>query len=121
MSDRLSRTFAALADPTRRKILSRLMSGVTTVSALAAPHDISLPAISKHLKVLERSGLITRSRDAQTRPCQLKAAPLREAVDWLERYRRHWEESFDRLDTYLQELQAKEKDSPPSPAPRKKH
>ena len=109
MPDRLSQTFAALADPTRRKILSRLMAGVTTVSALAAPHDMSLPAISKHLKVLERSGLITRHRDAQARPCQLQAAPLKEAVDWLESYRRHWEERFDRLDEYLQELQAAEK------------
>lgn len=109
MSDRLSKTFSALADPTRRKILARLMAGVTTVNALAAPHDMSLPAISKHLKVLERSGLITRHREAQTRPCQLKAAPLKDAVDWLEGYRRHWEESFDRLDEYLKELQAGEK------------
>lgn len=106
MSDRLSTTFAALADPTRRTILSRLMSGATTVNELAAPHDMSLPAISKHLKVLERSGLITRSREAQMRPCRLKAAPLKEAVDWLEHYRRHWEESFDRLDDYLKALQA---------------
>jgi DNA-binding transcriptional ArsR family regulator len=106
MVDRLTPTFAALADPTRRKILARLMAGVTTVNALAAPHDISLPAISKHLKVLERSGLITRLRDAQTRPCRLHAAPLKEAVDWLEGYRRHWEESFDRLDELLQEMQA---------------
>ena len=103
--DRLSRTFAALADPTRRKILSRLMSGATTVNELAAPHRMSLPAISKHLKVLERSGLITRHRAARTRPCRLKAAPLKQASDWLETYRRHWEESLDRLDEYLQELQ----------------
>src|SRR5882672_1124033 len=109
MSDRLTKTFFALADPTRRKILARLMSGVTTVNALAAPHDMSLPAISKHLKVLERSGLITRSREAQTRPCRLKAAPLKEAVEWLEGYRRHWEERFDRLDEYLQQLQKKSK------------
>ena len=109
MSDRLSKTFSALADPTRRKILSRLMAGVTTVNALAAPHDMSLPAISKHLKVLERSGLITRSREAQTRPCQLKAAPLKEAVDWLEGYRRHWEERLDRLDDYLHQLQKTQK------------
>ena len=108
-SDRLSRTFAALADPTRRKILSRLMAGVTTVNALAAPHEMSLPAISKHLKVLERSGLIVRSREAQTRPCQLQAAPLKEAVDWLEAYRRHWEERLDRLDDYLRQLQQKQK------------
>jgi len=106
--DRLSRTFAALADPTRRKILSRLMSGARSVNDLAAPHDMSLPAISKHLKVLERSGLITRHRAAQTRPCRLKAAPLKQAVDWFEGYRRHWEESLDRLDEYLQQLQAKE-------------
>lgn len=109
MSDRLSKTFSALADPTRRKILSRLMAGVTTVNALAAPHDMSLPAISKHLQVLERSGLITRSRVAQTRPCQLKAAPLKEAVDWLEGYRRHWEERLDRLDDYLHQLQKTQK------------
>lgn len=109
MSDRLTTTFSALADPTRRAILSRLMAGAHSVNDLAAPHDMSLPAISKHLKVLERSGLITRGREAQWRPCRLKAAPLKEAVDWLEGYRRHWEESFDRLDEYLQVLQAKEK------------
>ena len=107
--DRLSKTFAALADPTRRKILARLMAGITTVNALAAPHDMSLPAISKHLKVLERSGLITRHSEAQTRPCRLKAAPLKEAVDYLEGYRRHWEESFDRLDEYLKTVTAKNK------------
>ena len=106
MSDRLTVTFSALADPTRRAILSRLMSGARSVGDLAEPHDMSLPAISKHLKVLERSGLIARSREAQWRPCLLKAQPLKEAVDWLEGYRRHWEESFDRLDEYLQRLQA---------------
>ena len=105
--DRLSKTFAALADPTRRAILSRLTAGQTSVTELAAPHDMSLPAISKHLRVLERSGLIERSRDAQWRPCRLKAAPMKEAVDWLETYRRHWEESFDRLEAYLKELQNK--------------
>ena len=105
--DRLSRTFAALADPTRRAILARLTTGQTTVTDLAEPHDMSLPAISKHLRVLERSGLIERSRDAQWRPCRLKAAPMKEAVDWLEDYRRHWEESLDRLAEYLKELQAK--------------
>jgi DNA-binding transcriptional ArsR family regulator len=110
-AERLSATFAALADPTRRLILSRLISGATSVNELAEPHDMSLPAISKHLKVLERSGLITRSRDAQTRPCQLEAAPLKEAVDWLEGYRRHWEQSFDRLDEYLRQLQGKTKES----------
>ena len=105
--DRLSRTFAALADPTRRAILARLTGGQVTVTDLAEPHDMSLPAISKHLRVLERSGLIERGRDAQWRPCRLKAAPMKEAVDWLEDYRRHWEESLDRLADYLKELQAR--------------
>ena len=113
--DRLSLTFAALADPTRRAILARLTSGQVSVTELAEPHDMSLPAISKHLRVLERSGLIERSRDAQWRPCRLKAAPMKAAVDWMEQYRRHWEESFDRLEEYLKELQQK---SPPAPAPR---
>lgn len=107
--DRLNRTFAALADPTRRSILEQLSRGVTSVTALAEPYDMSLPAISKHLGVLERSGLIERGRDAQWRPCRIKAAPLKEAVNWIEQYRQHWEESFDRLDAYLQELQAKPK------------
>ena len=107
VTDQLSATFAALADPTRRAILARLTTGETSVNELAEPHDMSLPAISKHLKVLERCGLIVRSREAQWRPCRLKAAPLKVAVDWLERYRRHWEESLDRLDDYLQELQKK--------------
>ena len=128
--DQLSLTFSALADPTRRAILSRLTSGATSVNELAEPHDMSLPAISKHLKVLERSGLITRSREAQTRPCRLKAKPMKQAVDWLEEYRRHWEERFDRLDEYLHELQMKPKTAggttaavpavTPSPKPRKK-
>ena len=104
--DRLSRTFAALAYPTRRAILARLSAGETSVTALAAPHAMSLPAISKHLGVLERSGLIERGRHAQWRPCRLTAEPMRAAVDWLEHYRRFWAESFDRLDEYLQELQA---------------
>ncbi len=104
--DQLSLTFSALADPTRRAILARLTSGQTSVTELAAPHDMSLPAISKHLRVLEHSGLITRSRAGQVRPCQLKAEPMKDAVDWLERYRRHWEERLDRLADYLQELQA---------------
>src|SRR5262245_17368699 len=108
-SDHLSTTFAALADPTRRAILSRLASGETSVKDLARPFDMSLPAISKHLKVLERARLIVRSRDAQWRPCRLKAKPLKDAVDWLEHYRRFWEESLDRLDDYLQELQTEEK------------
>ena len=105
--DRLSLTFAALADPTRRAILARLTSGQMSVTELAGPHDMSLPAISKHLRVLERSGLIERSRDAQWRPCRLKAAPMKAAVEWMEQYRRHWEESFDRLEEYLKELQQK--------------
>ena len=109
--DRLSRVFAALADPTRREILSKLSTGTRSVGELAEPHDMSLPAISKHLRVLERSGLIARTRDAQWRPCQLQAAPLKEATDWMEQYRQFWEQSFDRLDVYLQQLQAKEKDS----------
>jgi DNA-binding transcriptional ArsR family regulator len=107
-SDQLSRTFAALADPTRRAILSRLTAGQVSVTELAEPHDMSLPAISKHLRVLERNGLITRSREAQVRPCRLKAEPMKEAVDWLEAYRRHWEESFDRLGAYLHQLQTEE-------------
>jgi DNA-binding transcriptional ArsR family regulator len=108
-SDRLSATFAALADPTRRGILARLASGEASVSEIAAPFDISLPAVSRHLKVLADAGLIERSRDAQWRPCKLKAEPLREVADWLEHYRRFWEESFERLDLYLKELQKKEK------------
>lgn len=115
--DRLSLTFAALADPTRRAILARLTGGARSVNELAEPHDMSLPAISKHLKVLERSGLVTRTREAQWRPCRLEAAPLKEATDWLEHYRRHWEESFDRLDDYLRELQAKPAASAKTSAP----
>lgn len=108
-TDHLSETFAALADPTRRAILSRLSSGEASVNELAEPFRMSLPAVSKHLKVLERAKLITRGRNAQWRPCRLKAAPLKEAVDWLEHYRRFWEQSLDRLEEYLQELQAKDK------------
>jgi len=104
--DRLSRTFAALADPTRRAILTRLSAGETSVTELAGPHAMSLPAISKHLGVLERSGLIERGRHAQWRPCRLKAEPMRDAVNWLEHYRRFWEESFDRLEVLLKELQS---------------
>ena len=107
--DYLSLTFAALADPTRRAILARLAMGETSVTEIARPFKISLPAITKHLKVLERSGLIARGREAQWRPCRLEAKPMKEAVDWLEHYRRHWEESFDRLDEYLKELQRTEK------------
>ena len=107
--DHLSETFAALADPTRRAILARLASGETSVTELAEPFELSLPAISKHLKVLERAGLIARSREAQWRPCKLEPHPLKEVADWIEDYRRFWEESFDRLDEYLCELKKKEK------------
>jgi DNA-binding transcriptional ArsR family regulator len=107
--DRLSTTFAALADPTRRAILARLASGETSVTKLAEPFDMSLPAVSKHLKVLERAGLIERGREAQWRPCRLQANPLKDIADWVEYYRRHWEESFDRLDSYLRDLQRKNK------------
>src|ERR1700721_2510597 len=99
--DHLNTTFAALADPTRRAILARLTSGDATVLELAEPFDMSLPAISKHLKVLERAGLISRGRDAQRRPCRIQAAPLKEATEWIDQYRRFWEGSFDRLDDYL--------------------
>jgi DNA-binding transcriptional ArsR family regulator len=109
MADRLSSTFAALADPTRRAILARLALGETSVLKLAEPFDMSLPAISKHLKVLERAGLITRTRDAQMRPCRIDARALREADDWLEEYRRLWEERLDRLDDYLRTIQAQGK------------
>ena len=107
--DRLSTTFAALADPTRRAILARLAAGEASVTELAAPFEMSLPAISKHLKVLERAGLIARGREAQWRPCRLEAGPLKDAAEWLEHYRRFWEQSFDRLDDYLRKLQRKEK------------
>ena len=108
-TDHLSNTFAALADPTRRAILARLTAGEASVMELAGPFDMSLPAISKHLKVLERAGLISRSREAQRRPCRFEAAPLKEAAAWMDRYRRHWEESFDRLDEYLRQPRKKEK------------
>lgn len=107
--DSLSATFAALADPTRRAILARLTSGEASVTELAKPFKMSLPGISKHLKVLERAGLIARGRNAQWRPCRLKADPLKDVADYVADYRRFWEESFDRLEDYLQELQKKEK------------
>jgi DNA-binding transcriptional ArsR family regulator len=107
-TDRLDATFAALADPTRRAILARLALGDTSVSELAKPFAMSLPAVSKHLKVLERAGLITRGRDAQTRPCRIDARALQEADAWLEEYRRLWEDRLDRLDDYLHVLQAQE-------------
>ena len=108
-TDRLSSTFAALADPTRRAILARLALGESSVLKLAEPFDMSLPAVSKHLKVLERAGLITRGRDAQMRPCRIDARALREADEWLEEYRRLWEQRLDRLDDYLKVLQAQQK------------
>ena len=106
--DRLTTTFSALADPTRRAILARLATGEATVTALAEPFNMSLPAVSKHLKVLQRAGLVTRGRASQWRPCRLEAAPLKDAADWLEHYRRFWEQSLDRLEDYLAELQGKE-------------
>ena len=109
VADHLTTTFAALADPTRRAILARLVSGATSVKDLAEPFEMTLPAVSKHLKVLERAGLIERGREAQWRPCRLQANPLKDIADWVEYYRRHWEESFDRLDSYLKELQRKNK------------
>jgi DNA-binding transcriptional ArsR family regulator len=111
--DQLSTTFAALADPTRRAILARLATGEATVTELAEPFTMSLPAISKHLKVLENAGLITRTRTAQWRPCQLEAAPLKRATDWLAEYRRFWDASFDRLDEHLRDLQRKDAWHPP--------
>ncbi len=108
-SDHLTATFAALADPTRRAILARLASGETSVTELAAPFEMTTPAITKHLKVLGRAGLITRSRQAQWRPCQLNAAPLHEVADFIEQYRQFWEQSFDRLGVYLQTMKIKEK------------
>jgi DNA-binding transcriptional ArsR family regulator len=107
-ADQLTTTFSALADPTRRAILAKLSSGEASVTELAEPFEMSLPAVSKHLKVLERAGLIARSREAQWRPCQLEAGPLEDVADWIEHYRRFWTESFDRLDDYLHELKIKE-------------
>ena len=109
-AEHLDATFAALADPTRRAILARLARGEANVAELAKPFAMSQPAVSKHLKVLERAGLISRGREAQSRPCRLEARRLREVTEWLERYRRFWDESFDRLDALLAELKAKEKD-----------
>src|SRR5688572_9946256 len=107
--DPLTATFAALADPTRRAILARLARGECSVTELAEPFDMSMPAVSKHLRVLERAGLIARARDAQWRPCRIEAGPLKEVADWAERYRHLWEQRLDRLDTYLQQMTAKEK------------
>lgn len=110
-SDRLDTTFAALADPTRRAILARLLLGECSVGELAEPFDMSMPAVSKHLRVLERAGLIAQRRDAQWRRCRINAGPLKEVSDWTERYRQLWEERLDRLDEYVQQLHAKEKKS----------
>lgn len=122
--DRLSSTFSALADPTRRAILARLALGETSVNEIAKPFEISLPAVSKHLKVLEGAGLITRGRDAQWRPCKLEAAPLKEAAGWIDFYRKFWETSFDRLEDYLKRLQSgetpSEKPAAKKPAPKEK-
>lgn len=107
--DPLSTTFAALADPTRRAILARLASGEASVTELAEPFEMSMPAISKHLKVLEHAGLIARGREAQWRPCRIAATPLKDVAEWVEHYRQFWEQSFDRLDDYLRQLQSKEK------------
>ena len=109
-TDTLSATFSALADPTRRAILARLSSGEATVMELAEPFKMSLPGVSKHLKVLQKAGLIERGRHAQWRPCRLRPAPLKDVSDWVDRYRQHWEESFDRLDEYLKKLQAESKE-----------
>ena len=108
-ADHLSTTFAALADPTRRAILARLARGAATVTELAEPFEMTMPAVSKHLRVLERAGLIARGREAQWRPCRLEPAPLKDIAEWVERYREMWERRFDRLDAYLQQLQQKEK------------
>jgi DNA-binding transcriptional ArsR family regulator len=110
--DRLSQTFAALADPTRRAILARLSDGEASVNELAEPFEMSLPAVSKHLKVLEHAGLIARGREAQYRPARLQAAPLKDVTDWLERYRRFWDASFDRLDALIEELKRTQKTEP---------
>jgi DNA-binding transcriptional ArsR family regulator len=119
--DPISTTFAALADPTRRAILARLAGGETSVTELARPFEMTLPAVSKHLKVLERAGLIARGREAQWRPCRLDAGPLRDVADWVEHYRRYWEESFERLDDYLRELQRKEANNQPGRPQRKEN
>jgi DNA-binding transcriptional ArsR family regulator len=115
LSDQLTATFAALADPTRRAILMRLLSGECSVTELAEPFDMSMPAVSKHLRVLERAGLVTRRRDAQWRHCQIEAGPLKDVADWTERYRPIWEGRLDRLETYLQHMKAKERKHGPKP------
>jgi len=121
MHDPLSETFAALADPTRRAILARLALGETSVTELAAPFEISMPAVSRHLKVLERAGLIARGREAQWRPCRLRAAPLQDISGWIEHYRKFWEQSFDRLDDYLRQLKKSHAKDAASKHKEKKH
>ena len=111
MAEQLSTTFAALADPTRRAILARLASGECSVTELSEPFEMSMPAVSKHLRVLERAGLIARGREAQWRPCRIEAAPLKEVAEWTERYRQIWEQHFDSLELYLQQMKKKEKDN----------
>lgn len=120
VGDHLSFTFQALADPTRRAILARLSQGEASVTELAQPFSMSMPAISKHLKVLERANLISRGKEAQWRPCKLEAAPLAAATDWMEQYRQFWEARFDRLDEYLKELQAQGKPAPEKSAPKRR-
>ena len=120
MSDSISSTFSALADPTRRAILARLALGETSVTKLAEPFEISMPAVSKHLRVLERAGLISQGREAQWRPCKLNAEPLRNAADWLDEYRKFWEQSFARLDPFLHTFQAEEDASKSSKGKKKK-
>jgi DNA-binding transcriptional ArsR family regulator len=120
-TDQLSKTFSALADPTRRQILERLSAGEATVKEIARPFTMTLPAVSRHLKVLAEAGLIVQGREAQWRPCRLQAEPLKSADDWIERYRSHWEERFDRLDAYLRKLQEQEKKfGRNGPSPRRK-
>lgn len=119
MGDQISDTFSALADPTRRAILARLAMGETSVTELAEPFEMSMPAVSKHLRVLEKAGLVERSRHAQYRPVKLRAEPLRQAWGWIEQYRQFWEESFDRLDAYLKRLQAEEAKDDKKRAPAK--
>ena len=112
MADQLTQTFAALADPTRRAILAQLSHGEASVTELSRPFDISLPAVSRHLKVLERAGLVARGKSAQWRPVTLKTGPLKEVARWVERYRKHWEGSFDRMDSYLEQIQKGDPDAP---------
>jgi DNA-binding transcriptional ArsR family regulator len=119
--DQLSTTFAALADPTRRAILARLASGERSVTELSEPFDMSMPAVSKHLRVLERAGLIVRGREAQWRPCRLEARPLKQVADWAERYRAIWEGRFDRMEAYLQEMAADEKQKKGTKTKERKH